>query len=408
MERRGDHMNREILARQHLRYALSHFDTYLHEKDELTKKIEKAKKEYDHKPDERSWQRLKDLLDEKKTLEYLCRYELRVASTLSHQKEILTQCQSLAQRLNSAAISSNIKIEKKEPVIKKEKAKPGELLKKTVADYIVLDLETTGLSYQKDRIIEIGIVKVRQHVIVEQYQQLINPEMPISQTITDLTGITNEMVKDAPTIKAVRKQLLAMIGDEVILGHNVVFDIQFLKKACGQLHNDYLDTLQYARQAFDGIVNNQLSTLVKAFHLYQNEHRALADCLATKELYDLIIDHFGSIENLYKDNFLSHENKLNVYILNHAHIDHQFQNRNCIITGHLRKMSKKTAQEIIRRGGGTIQKSMNKKVDFVIVGKNPYGNKMTAKHQKALQLQSEGQKIDIIDEQKFYQIIDWE
>lgn len=407
MERRGDHMNREILAKQHLHYALGHFDTYLQEKEELMKKIEKAKKEYDHKPDERLWQRLKDLIDEKKTIEYLCRYELQVASTLSHQNEILSQCQSLALQLDSATTPYDIKIEKKQPVIKKEKTRSGQLLKKTVADYIVLDLETTGLSYQKDKIIEIGIVKVRQHVIVEQYQQLINPEMPISQMITDLTGITNEMVKDAPTIKAVRKQILAMIEDEVILGHNVVFDIQFLKKACGQLHNDYLDTLQYARQAFDGIVNNQLSTLVKAFHLYQNAHRALADCLATKDLYDLIIDHFGSIENLYKDNFLSHENKLNVYILNHVHVDHQFLNRNCIITGHLQKMSKKTAQEIIRRSGGTIQKSMNKKVDLVIVGKNPYGNKMTAKHQKALQLQSEGQKIDIMNEQEFYRIIDW-
>lgn len=401
-------MNREILARQHLNYALAHFNTYLLEKDELIKKIEKAKKEYDHKPDERLWQRLKELLDEKGTIEYLCRYELQVAATLSKQKEIMTKCQSLLQQLDTETATQNIKIEKKEPVIKKEKARPGELLKKTVADYIVIDLETTGLSYQKDKIIEIGIVKVRKNIIVEQYQQLINPEIPISQTITDLTGITNEMVKDAPTIKAVRKQLLTMIGDEVILGHNVVFDIQFLKKACGQLHNDYLDTLQYARQAFDGIVNNQLSTLVKAFHLYQNAHRALADCLATKELYDLIIDYFGGIENLYKDNFLSRENKLNVYILNHVHIDHQFENRNCIITGHLRKMSKKTAQEIIRRGGGTIQKSMNKKVNLVIVGKNPYGNKMTTKHQKALQLQREGQNIDIVDEQYFYRLIEWE
>lgn len=400
-------MNRDLLARQRLVYAQAYIDTYLKEIDELTKKTKKAKKEYDHKSDDRSWQRLIELMDEKKTQEYLCQHELEMAKLLADSDEIIVQCEKLAQNLKPVTIE-DIKPAKKAAVALHGKTRPGQLLKKTVADYIVVDLETTGLSYQKDRIIEIGIVKVRNHCIVEQYQQLINPEIPISPTITKLTGITDEMVKDAPTVKAVRKQLYNMIKDEVIMGHHVLFDLQFLKKACGQLNNDYMDTLQYSRLAFDGIDNNQLSTLVKAFHLYQNEHRALADCLAAKDLYDLILGHFGRIENLYKEDFSNRENKLNVYVLNHVYIDDQFKGRHCIITGHLDKMSKKTAQEIIRSGGGTIQKSLNKKVNLVIVGKNPYGSKKTMKHQKALQRQSEGEKIDIIDEKEFYRMIDFE
>lgn len=400
-------MDHHLLARQHLVYAKTYIDTYLKERDEINKKIEKAKKEYDHKPDDKSWQRLMELIGEKKTMEYLCHHELQLVKALSKQDDILLQCQQLEQKLKPL-VQEDMHIIKKEPVSHKTKAKPGKLLKKTVADYIVVDLETTGLSYQKDQIIEIGIVKVRNHCVVEQYQQLINPEIPISKTITHLTGITDEMVKNAPTIKTVRKHLSAMLKDEVILGHNVIFDLQFLKKACGSLPNDYMDTLQYSKLAFDGIQNNQLSTLVKAFHLYQNEHRALADCLATKDLYDLIIGHFGGIEYLYKDHFLNRENKLNVYVLNHVHIDHQFDQRNCIITGYLHKMSKKTAQEIIRLGGGTIQKSLNKKVDLVIVGKNPYGQKLTSKYQKALQRQKEGQKIEIVDEEEFYRMIDYQ
>lgn len=397
-------MNKDILAKQHLQYVRTYLRFYLEHIDELLEKITKAKKEYEHKQDEKLYLKLDDLVHEKKTMEYLFEHEIFITRTLSSQDSIIDECDDLYRQYMSKGGYKDMKIEKKSWHAPIKKAKPGQLVKKTLANYVVVDLETTGLNSETDKIIEVGILKVRDHQIVETYQQLVNPQKKISSTITNLTGITNEMVAGQPTIKEIRQKIKNMIEDEPILGHHVLFDIQFLKKACGPLNNDYLDTLHYAKKAFYGSDNYQLSTLVKIFSLTNNEHRALADCIATKELYDLIVEKFQGIENLYKDEINNRQNRLDLYILKRAHIEGQFQNRNCIITGNLKKVSRKTANELILKAGGTVQKSVNKKVNVVIVGVNPYGPHATAKHLKALERIEQGQKIDIIEENEFYRL----
>lgn len=397
-------MNRDILAKQHLQYVRAYLRTYLEHIDELLDKIAKAKKEYEHKQDEKSYLRLDDLVHEKKTMEYLFEHEIFITRTLSSQDSIIDECDGLYRQYMSKGGYKDIQIEKKSWKNPTKKSKPGQLVKKTLANYVVVDLETTGLNSETDKIIEVGILKVRDHQIVETYQQLVDPQKNISKTITDLTGITNAMVANQPTIKEIRQKIKDLIQNDPILGHNVLFDIQFLKKVCGPMNNDYLDTLHYAKKAFYGSENYQLSTLVKIFSLTNNEHRALADCIATKELYDLIVEKFQGIENLYKDEMNHRQNRMDLYILKRAHIEGQFQNRNCIITGNLKKMSRKTANELILRAGGTIQKSVNKKVNVVIVGVNPYGPHATSKHLKALERIKQGQKIDIIEENEFYRL----
>lgn len=405
-------MNNEILAKQHLEYARNCLKVYLDNIDELDNKINKLHSEYKKKKDDKSLNKLNDLLNERYTLEYLLKYEYTIVKAITKQENIIKENEILYQDFISKSSHKNEIILDKKPVIQRPKKMinkkyEGQLVKTTLADYVVLDLETTGLSYEKDEIIEVGILKVRNNKIIEKYEQLIHPQKSISQTITDLTGITNEMVKDAPTINEVKDKIRNFINDDVILGHNVTFDISFLQCIYDHFDNDYLDTLHFSRRAFNGIDNYQLTTLVKTFHLTNNEHRALADCYATKDLYDYIVKKFDSIENLYKNDRNSKQNKLDVHILKKINIekDNLLNGKNCIITGNLSKMSKKTGNEIILQCGGTIQKSVNKKVNIVIIGINPYSDKKTAKHIKAQEMIAKGQEIKLISENKFYKMI---
>ena len=162
-------------------------------------------------------------------------------------------------------------------------------IKKIVQDYCVLDTETTGLNPMYERVIEVGILRVRRDVIVDRYSQLINPEKMIDPYITELTGITNSMVADQPVFSEVRDDILAFISDDIIIGHNTNFDIRFLTAELGRpLCNKYMDTVQFSRKLYPELRNHRLSDMVAYLGLTNNEHRALADCVSTKELYDAI------------------------------------------------------------------------------------------------------------------------
>ncbi len=163
----------------------------------------------------------------------------------------------------------------------------GFYIKKLVNDYCVLDIETTGLSWQNDRIIEIGILKVRDHKIIDRYSQLIHPQTRISAFITQLTGISNEMVKNMPCIDDVKKDVLQFIGDDIIIGHNTSFDLNFIANHFQiNMENQYMDTVQFSRLVYPQLKHHRLSDMVEYLHLSNNEHRALADCISTYELYE--------------------------------------------------------------------------------------------------------------------------
>jgi len=163
----------------------------------------------------------------------------------------------------------------------------GIYVKKLIDNYCVLDIETTGLSYQNDKIIEIGIIKIRNNQIVDRYSQLINPKCQISHFITQLTGISNEMIKDQPTLDMIYDDVFSFIGDDIIIGHNTSFDLNFISYQFQiNIHNEYMDTLQFSRKVFPQLKHHRLTDMVKYLNLTNNEHRALADCIATYELYE--------------------------------------------------------------------------------------------------------------------------
>ncbi|UTY39041.1 3'-5' exonuclease [Allocoprobacillus halotolerans] len=163
----------------------------------------------------------------------------------------------------------------------------GRYVKKLIDDYCVLDIETTGLSWQKDKIIEIGILKIRNQKIVERYSQLINPQIHINAFITQLTGIDNQMVQDMPCLSNIQNDVLQFIGQDIIIGHNVTFDLNFIANRFQvNLPNEYMDTMQFARKVYPALPHHRLTDMVELLNLSTNEHRSLADCISTYELYE--------------------------------------------------------------------------------------------------------------------------
>lgn len=148
---------------------------------------------------------------------------------------------------------------------------------------VVLDMETTGLDPRFDEIIEFGAIKIRNNQIMDSFSTLIQPTYPIDTFITDLTGITNEMLESAPSIEIVLPEILNFIGEDIIVGHNVNFDINFLYDISnGALKNNFVDTLRLSRKIRKDLPNHKLATLVEAFQIpSETSHRALADAEQT-------------------------------------------------------------------------------------------------------------------------------
>ena len=148
--------------------------------------------------------------------------------------------------------------------------------------FICFDIETTGLSAARDKITEIGAVKVENGIITDKFSTFVNPEMPIPQKITQLTGITDKMVKDAPSQSEAVSAFLEFAGDNVLVAHNAPFDTSFIAKACEDMEREYnytsIDTVAISRAILTDIKNCKLDTVAKFLRLGEfNHHRATDD-----------------------------------------------------------------------------------------------------------------------------------
>lgn len=173
-------------------------------------------------------------------------------------------------------------------------------------DYVVFDIETTGLSAYYNEIIEISAIKVRNDKVVDEFSSLIKPQGKISSFITNLTGISNEMVNDAPCIDKVLKDFLLFIGNDVLIGHNVNFDIGFvntnlLRLGHDQLCNDFVDNLRIARKVLTELHHHRLADLANYYLIdTTGAHRGLKDSYMTYEIFlklkEAVINVYGSYE----------------------------------------------------------------------------------------------------------------
>jgi len=157
-------------------------------------------------------------------------------------------------------------------------------------EFIVFDIETTGLSYKNSKITEIGAIKVKDGRIVETFSELINPEEKLSEKIIELTGITDEMLKDKEKIDIVLPKFLEFVGDRAVVAHNAKFDVSFIKENARKLNLEFsptvLDTLSLSRLLLKGIKRHKLNTIAKHLKIkLDNHHRAVDDATATAKIF---------------------------------------------------------------------------------------------------------------------------
>lgn len=161
-------------------------------------------------------------------------------------------------------------------------------------DFICIDLETTGLNPKRDRIIEIGAVKVRKGKITETFQQLIDPRQALEERVETLTGISSKELEGKPTIQEILPEIREFLGEDVLLGHRVLFDYSFLKRAFTNEKISFerkgIDTLKLARQFVTDCESKKLESLCKHYGIHHKAHRALGDALATVELYQRLVE----------------------------------------------------------------------------------------------------------------------
>ncbi len=157
-------------------------------------------------------------------------------------------------------------------------------------EFTVFDLETTGLSAERDRITEIGAVKIKNGEITASFSSFVNPGIPIPGFITKLTGITDDMVKDAPDIEKALPEFMEFIGGSVLVAHNASFDMGFIRHSARSLgkaiDNSVIDTLQLCRNMFPELGRYKLNNVAKHLGIsLENHHRAVDDSRATAEIF---------------------------------------------------------------------------------------------------------------------------
>ncbi len=161
--------------------------------------------------------------------------------------------------------------------------------------YNILDFETTGFSADYDRVIEVGIVKVKDNKIVDQFESLVNPGIRVSSTITNLTGITNDMVKSAKSSAIIMPRLKKFVGNELIVAHNASFDARFYQAEMRRFglnsSNDFLCSLLLARRMYQDLNSHKLGHLCHHLgFINKASHRALGDARVTFKVFHQICE----------------------------------------------------------------------------------------------------------------------
>lgn len=164
--------------------------------------------------------------------------------------------------------------------------------------YIALDLETTGLRPKYDKILEIGAIRIEEGEITGTYETFIDYGVEIPERVTELTGITAEMINGSPTAREAVEGFLEFAGENVLLGHNVLFDYSFMKRSVinlgGTFERKGLDTLRISRQCLPELPGKSLDRMAAHYGITQKQHhRALDDALTASRVYECLRKEFG-------------------------------------------------------------------------------------------------------------------
>lgn len=322
-------------------------------------------------------------------------------------------------------------------------------------EFVVVDIETTGLSKEFDEIIEVSALHVKNWELIDSFSELTqpysyfdcdDPDDPdailvdkekniygyyVYGFITYLTGITNKMLENARKIDVVLKDFLDYIGDLPIVGHNVSFDYNFIMYNAEKFdlifkNNQRIDTMRMSKKLFKenkGFKLKNICGYLKVPYDDTKAHRGIYDCRYTTacyyRIYQIIMELYGSKEAFAKE-FNHYYNRKHKYVTvedlknikpESDDIDetNPLFGMEIVFTGKLEKMERKIAQQIAVNFGATLGKSVTKKTNILVLGDNDYcpliKDGKSAKQKKAEELILNGQDIQIMPETVFYEIV---
>ncbi len=300
---------------------------------------------------------------------------------------------------------------------KKPERQKGRSLVEFPRDYIAIDIETTGLDPRFDEVIELAAVRYANGVEVERFQTLVKPWNEISEFITQLTGITNEMLADAPSIEEALPGYREFLGGSVLVGHNVNFDINFLYDLCAEeglppLGNDFVDTMRLSRRLYKDLPNHKLPTVAE--HLGVTDlpaHRALADCLCAAGCLEAMRVYADTIGGIPEPAW-THYNQLADRIrpeTSDFDPESPVFGKVFAFTGKLELFTRAEAMQRVANAGGVNGDGVTKETNYLVLGSTDYNaalkGKKSNKHKKAEGMILKGMDIQIISEGTFLEML---
>lgn len=248
---------------------------------------------------------------EREAAERQAQYEAEYEKRQAEEQERIARMSASSQKYLDSMPKRKITLGEKDCTIRKNLIDMPQLKISTVRkdsspdslkNYVVIDVETTGLDADHDEIIEVAAIRYSAGEVKEAFQTYVKPLNEIPMKITQINGITNETVENAPHFSQIVAELEDFIGTSNLVGHNIEFDIKFLYAAGYDMfrfkNRKYYDTLKLARRVIkpDEVTNYKLGTLI---HEYSgcfesaNAHSALSDCLDTMRLYNMLLNDLG-------------------------------------------------------------------------------------------------------------------
>lgn len=282
-----------------------------------------------------------------------------------------------------------------------------------MTDYCVLDVETTGLDYKTDRIVQLSILRVEGDSIAETFTTMVNPGHPIPARATAIHGITDADVKDAPKYEDIADRVYELLNGQTVVGHNVTFDLNFTEilmlageNADKDLDIDYIDTWQYSRVVVRGMPDYKLQTLLAHFEIDPGKaHTADADTLATFELFKRL---------RYED---AHAKEIAAAKRREAREQEAAErqkkygasplfDRNVYFAGAF-SVSREAIEELAKSVGAKVRYEVNGRTAFVVKGDTEAqsGLGTVQNLQKAEDLGQAGKPVKIIGEAEFFSLV---
>lgn len=285
-------------------------------------------------------------------------------------------------------------------------------------NYVIIDIETTGLDPEYCEIIELAAIKYENNKEIARFHSLVKPDYEIDSFITSLTGITNEMVKNSPKLSEVILDFYNFLKDEILIGHCVYFDINFIYDALEKeniiLSNDYINIMRFSNKILPQLENQKLNTISSHYNVTLPNHRALTDCVATNECYQKLLQDINTKYSTFEEfrkafSYKSTRAKNITTTTTVFNEDHPLYNKTCVFTGTLKHFVRKDAMQLVVNLGGFCKDNVTKDTNYLILGNLEYSSNVkdgkSNKLKKAETYILDGKELEIISENVFLDLL---